>query len=217
MAREWSRRSIEEIARKIGKGLGGGQPSRITSEAATFGSTNCLFYSPNSFIAATSTPVRRNVIKLPIVPSNIPSSISNDYLMVGTLTYNLRIEDGNTNTPSGLNINPNHDFDFFFPHNYDPWEVVIGRAASYVDPETLDDNFTYALNDYDFNIAFLPVRYSVIPSAISDYDKLTNMSTAFDYTYLYALVFYGDDVITVLNQVAATDKDIILTIREKVS
>lgn len=216
MAREWSRRSIEEIARKIGKGLGG-QPSRITSEAAAYGVSNCLFYSPNSFISTTSTPVRRNVIKLPIVPSNVPASITNDFLMVGTLAYKLRIEDGNTNTPSGLNINPYHDFDFFFPSNNDPWEVVIGRAASYVDPETLDDNFTYALNDYNFDMAFLPVRYSVIPSVIADYDKLTNMSTAFDYTYLYALLFSGSDVITVLNQVAATDKDIILTIREKVS
>lgn len=216
MAREWSRRSIEEIARKIGKGLGG-QPSRITSEAAAYGVSNCLFYSPNSFISTTSTPVRRNVIKLPITSSNIPLTMSNDRLMVGTLTYNLRIEDGNTNTPSGLNINPYHDFDFFFPDNDDPWEVVIGRAKTYVDPETLDDNFTYALNDYDFNIAFSPVRYSVIPSVIADYDKLTNMSTAFDYTYLYALLFYGDDVITVLNQVATgTDKPIILTIREKV-
>ena len=214
MAREWSRRSIEEIARKIGKGLGG-QPSLITSEAAVYGSMpNCLFYSPNSFISTTSSPVRRNVIKLPITPSNIPLTMSNDRLMVGTLPYKLRIEDG---APSGLNINDYHDFDFFFPDNDDPWEVVIGRAITYVDPETLDDNFTYALNDYDFNIAFSLVRYSVIPSTIADYDKLTNMTTAFDYTYLYALLFYGDDVITVLNQVAATDKDIILTIREKVS
>lgn len=214
MAREWSRRSIEEIARKIGKGLGG-EPSRVTSEAATWGTfgANCLFYSPNSFIASAPW-VRRNVIKLPIVPYNIPPTMSNDRLMIGTLPYRLRIED---KTASGLNIDDYHSFDFFFPDNDDPWEVVIGRAITYVDPETLDDDFTYALNDYDFNIAFVPIRYTVVPSVIADYDKLTNMTTSFDSTNLYALLFYGDDVITVLNQVAATDKDIILTIREKVS
>lgn len=210
MAREWSRRSIEEIARKIGKGLGGRCPhveiGRWTSNPS-YG--DFLPYVYEGVKAETHYPR----ILLPMNSADKPSFGSEDLVLMGPLpglTFITSPDYGDAqvyNTASFYPFTNNNGV----IRDSSVYDVVLACNNSAGAPLTVVTNFS-DYSDGELDIYLVPM-VAEERTASAQYDvRISSMQTIITYQ---GLTFSGSELSNVWDDVSAY-ANVYLTIAEKV-
>lgn len=223
MAREWSRRSIEEIARKIGKGLGG-----IVYDISSgcygdgFGNPNCILkYNslPNSvegfqYDYDNHYPRIENI---PIEASTKPSSLtSNTKVLLGTIPYiNINAEGKPSGYETVVKTNTSSPALPFAKLDSSIYDVIF---YSYNGVTELITNLSthYAAGEISLDFAYMNAVEDAFSAGKYDtYIKYSDKSVQY-----LGIIIEGSELSNIWDNISALDTgsgvDTILTIQEKV-
>lgn len=223
MAREWSRRSIEEIARKIGKGLGG-----IVYDISSgcygdgFGNPNCILkYNslPNSvdgfqYDYENHYPRIENI---PIEASTKPSGLtSTTKVLLGTIPYvNIYAEGKPSAYSDVIRANASNIILPFAKLDSSIYDVIF-YSNNGVNELITNLSTHYAAGEIDIDFALMNAIEDAFSAGKYDtYIKYSDKSVQY-----LGIVIKGSELSNIWDNISALDTgsgvDTILTIQEKV-